>query len=118
MILAIYLLSSTPISELLKLPTLVEHYVETKKKTKDITIFVFLEMHYIQGIAKDDDNEKDMKLPFKSTVSSSIFSLSFFTSISFFIIIPKIQFRQKGKKLPHYIFNHFGVFLWQQPMTC
>jgi hypothetical protein len=121
MILSVYLLLSTPLSEFFKLPTLIEHYGETKKKNKDITILGFLEMHYTHGNAKDDDNEKDMKLPFKSTFSSSMLSLSFFTSISFFKIIPKIQFKQKGKKLPHYICNYCGVFLssvWQPPRTC
>jgi hypothetical protein len=49
-----------------KLPLLVEHYIEHKEKDGNLSLMAFLDMHYTQQDAQDDDHDKDMKLPFKS----------------------------------------------------
>lgn len=52
--------------ELLKLPTLVMHFIEHKSENKNITISEFIRIHYLQGNAMDKDRDRDMQLPFKS----------------------------------------------------
>ena len=62
----IYLISTTELNQLLKLPILVEHYSEHKEQDQKISFFKFLSMHYASGDVKDKDYDKDQKLPFKS----------------------------------------------------
>lgn len=65
-----YLFLTTEFSQLLKLPLLVEHFIQHKAENNKITFFDFLSLHYKTTNANDAD---DMKLPFKS---SSIFITS------------------------------------------
>jgi len=75
-ILSVYLLSTTHLSELLKLPALVSHFDEHKSDQRDMTLWEFFCLHYGRGNVMDDDHEKDMKLPFKSqSVVSSVLSI-------------------------------------------
>jgi hypothetical protein len=79
-LLSIYLLSATELSQLLRLPMLIEHYVEHKAENHDLTIFEFVHQHYCEFHLHQNTNEKDTKLPFKSRNSS--IQLSFFDPIS------------------------------------
>jgi len=64
-LLAVQLLSSTELFELVKLPVLVHHFLEHKEENNSITFADFIYLHYAKsgGINTDDD---DTKLPFKS----------------------------------------------------
>jgi hypothetical protein len=62
-LLFVYLLSSTEVHELLRLPLLVRHYAEHKEQVTEITFWEFLVMHYETDVAHDD---QDMRLPFKT----------------------------------------------------
>lgn len=72
--LTVYVFSATEFNQLLKLPLLVEHYVEHKEENKLITFLEFLHMHYSTAHAKDADYNKDMKLPFKSPSNTIAFN--------------------------------------------
>ena len=74
--LCIYLLSTTEIYQLLKLPTLFEHFQEHKIENLKLTFVQFVYMHYAQDNDHDGDADKDAKLPFKSHSCSS-FSVNF-----------------------------------------
>ncbi len=63
-----YLISFTEFSEVLRLPLLVEHYIEHKDKVADLSFLEFLGMHYKNDVAHDD---QDMSLPFKDCHHSS-----------------------------------------------
>lgn len=118
---AIYLLSATQLSELLKLPLLAEHYLEHKKENKDLTFIGFLENHYKQGVSIDADYDKDMKLPFKKC-NSSVFVTTYFCS---FNSNPEISLSFVSEvtenKISDYNFIYSSVFLasiWQPPKNC
>jgi hypothetical protein len=49
-----------------KLPVLVEHFIEHKEKDKNLSLLEFLSNHYAQDDDHDGDEDKEMKLPFKS----------------------------------------------------
>ena len=66
--LSLYLISTTELHQLLKLPALVEHFSEHQQKDKTITLWKFLCIHYANGNKKDADYEKDSKLPFKTKI--------------------------------------------------
>ncbi len=63
LLLILYLVSTTEIYQLLKIPQLVEHYVEHKGLNSEMTFTAFLKTHY-DNPAKDGDYGKDQKLPF------------------------------------------------------
>lgn len=65
-LLSIYVISLTELHQFVKLPVLVEHFIEHKQLNSDLSLWQFLDMHYAHGDVKDADYDKDMKLPFKS----------------------------------------------------
>ena len=81
LLLSLYLLSTTELNQLLKLPVLIEHYVEHKNLNPEMTLLAFFKMHYDHPV-KDADYKTDRKLPFiiHSTLSL-VFTLN--TDFSF-----------------------------------
>lgn len=63
LLLFLYLVSTTELYQLLKIPELIEHYIEHKELNPDMTITAFLRTHYDHPV-KDGDYGKDQKLPF------------------------------------------------------
>lgn len=53
-------------SELLKLPVLIQHYLQHCKETRSLSVEEFLRVHYLQDNGPDSDFRKDTQLPFKS----------------------------------------------------
>lgn len=60
---------------MLKLPLLLEHYLQHKAENKLITLANFLEMHYATTTVYDDDYAQDMQLPFKAHTEDLCFSI-------------------------------------------
>jgi len=119
--LAVYLLSTTQLSELLKLPMLVQHYIEHKEENKDLSFLGFIEIHYSHGSPKDADYDKDMKLPFKSISYSNISLVSFCTPIPNFKHNLVIFVKNNKLHFSDYSFTYTSAFLsaiWQPPKTC
>lgn len=119
--LAIYLFSSTQLKELLKLPLLVEHFVEHTKKDSTITFLDFLCMHYAHGNVQDADFEKDMRLPFKSAENSLGSSVSFYLPAPVFKQDIVVHFTERKQPFPLYNFTYSSAFLssiWQPPRAC
>jgi len=64
--LAIYLLGATELSQLLKIPLLIEHYTEHKLDNGNLSLLSFMYMHYVGDDGDTTDEQKDQNLPFKS----------------------------------------------------
>jgi hypothetical protein len=60
-------LTQTELHQLFKLPILVEHFKEHQALNRDITVLYFLKEHYICHTEIDNDYQRDMQLPFKTT---------------------------------------------------
>ncbi len=119
--LAIYLLSTTQLGELLKLPILVHHFVEHKTENKNLSFLAFLEIHYAHGSPHDADYDKDMKLPFKTISHSNIASISFCTPIPNFKHNPIVYFQSNKQQFSAYSFTYSSAFLssiWEPPKYC
>ncbi|KMQ70922.1 MULTISPECIES: hypothetical protein [Chryseobacterium] len=65
-----YLLSFPEARQILKFPTLVEHFISHKLRDHQTTFASFLKMHYLEDHGIDADYSQDMKLPFKVQDSS------------------------------------------------
>lgn len=64
-LLGLYMLSIIHPDELLKIPTLIQHYRLHRLIDRHMTLWSFVCNHYAQGDFRDADYEEDMKLPFK-----------------------------------------------------
>ncbi|WP_031527501.1 hypothetical protein [Dyadobacter crusticola] len=63
--LTVLILDTTSLYQVFKVPTLIRHYVEHKALNQDISFLDYLSMHYWGDDLNDNDDEKDMQLPFK-----------------------------------------------------
>lgn len=73
------------------MPHLISHFQQHHQQNSEVGIIDFLSMHYFGEDLNDNDDEEDMKLPFKKISSQGHIS----QAISFSKVI---QFK------PHYIF--------------
>jgi hypothetical protein len=97
--LSAYLLSSTELHELFRLPLFVEHFI-VHNQQQDISLKDFIVLHYFSGDIRDADYADDMKLPFKGH-----WDLSSFRSLCF--IIPFTTVRQSGALAFSVEYNHY-----------
>ena len=112
------MLSTTQLSELLKLPILIEHFIEHKQENKDLSFFRFLDIHYAHGNPKDADYDTDMKLPFKTLSNSNITSVCFCSQIPYFKHNTIVHFKTGKQQFFDYSFTYSSTFLssiWQPP---
>jgi hypothetical protein len=54
------------LDQLLKLPALVAHYQEHHERNSQLSVMGFLCMHYWGQDDNDNDDERDMQLPYKT----------------------------------------------------
>lgn len=64
-ILTLTILDTSPLYQVLKVPSLIRHFTEHQALNPDISFFDFLGMHYWGEDLDDNDDDKDMQLPFK-----------------------------------------------------
>lgn len=120
-LLSLHLSSTTEIHELLKVPVLIEHFIEHRSKNQQLSFWDFIFLHYAQGKAKPADYDKDMKLPFKSIPEITC-------SVSMIALIPDVQsskinnFSCQGKqrvcRKDLIVADDFHVCIWQPPKSC
>lgn len=118
----LYLTASTELHQLLKLPILIEHFVEHQSINNNLTFLDFLSMHYSHEDDHDGDKEKDMKLPFKSHSccnETNSFVALVPSQVFTFIAFQTTQVRVKISSC--YAFcttsSHLNA-IWQPPQIC
>lgn len=118
--LLVYLTAYTPFREVLKLPVLVEHFMEHRALNPSISILAFLDIHYMHGSPLDADYARDMQLPFKmvSHTSLSVFAIP---SAPVFFSTALPLYSKKEKPILYnsaaYSFNYHNS-IWQPPRAC
>ena len=81
-LLALVVWVQTPVVQLLKVHTLVEHYYEHKTGSKKLSVADFLYMHYANDQDDPPLHPRDMQLPFKQ-YSPTSFVVVFFAPVKF-----------------------------------
>lgn len=117
-LLTIYLFSTTELSQLLKLPLLIEHFTEHKEENRDVTLWQFLYMHYAMDNGKGTDNNKDKKLPFKSHDNFVSVISNIYTPLFSIVVIPKptnIVEENTFKIADGFLLPSFLSNIWQPP---
>ena len=119
LILSVYLLANTQLSEILKFPILVEHFI-SHHDVNGMSFFAFMQMHYFSDPIKDADYETDMRLPFKS-ISHPVQTATAICATPAFNLTRTIFFRQnKEERYSSYCFLYASPHLnsiWQPPRT-
>lgn len=122
-LLSFYLISTTGLVELSKLPVLFKHYHQHQLWDTETTFFGFMIEHYAESIADNPDYDLDKKLPFKSRVDHS-FAFSLLAppvapfNYHFAVRLEAASSRQcfafpKQRALPSYLAS-----IWQPPKHC
>lgn len=119
LLLIFYLVSTTELYQLLKIPAFVEHFMEHKGENPQTTLASFLKMHYDNPV-KDSDYQSDQKLPFVS--HSCTLALVFTVNPSFTFEIKKLSIKNHQKEINSYdtfIYDKDAVnSIWQPPKNC
>ena len=113
--------STTELYQTLKLPFLIEHFVEHKGQNQNLTLWQFLCTHYAQGDVKDADYEEDMKLPFKThfNINYATFTAYLPTqNLTFPICTPIIEAKVLHGYNPTFLSFSFLSSIWQPPKFC
>lgn len=116
-----YLISSTEINQLLKLPLFVNHFIEHKNRDAQLSLLDFIEMHYANGDVKDADYDEDMKLPFKTHTTCSVNSIFYFTSNNFAELAIKPQNSEEKSYVnchEAFLTSYCVSSIWQPPKFC
>lgn len=77
---------NSSLGELFKLPELMIHFTEHRALNQNIDIFDFISMHYLGNDLNDNDQDRDMQLPFKKISSHFSFQIASIPNLSF---VPK-----------------------------
>jgi hypothetical protein len=64
---SIYMLSFSELHQFLRMPVLIQHFIEHRHQDPAISLLSFLNLHYIHQYVKDDDYQRDNQLPFRHT---------------------------------------------------
>jgi hypothetical protein len=120
-LLTIHLFTATELYQMVKLPLLIEHYLEHKEQKSDLTFWTFLKVHYSDNKLIDEDHDQDMKLPFKSddgciniTLTAVIGCPLSDLVLKPFISEAKTFFSYEESFLP----SSFLTSIWQPPKSC
>ena len=120
LLLSLYLVSTTELYQFLKVPVLIEHYLEHKEQNPKLTIGSFFKIHYDNPV-KDSDYTTDQKLPFVSHEAHFIIVCTPATPFTFQIFgkesNPIIKSKQTFYKS---IFYNKDILnsIWQPPKSC
>ncbi|MBS1739296.1 MAG: hypothetical protein JST88_02025 [Bacteroidetes bacterium] len=115
---SVYLFSTTQMAELLKLPVLIQHFIEHQQEDHSISLLEFLEMHYGQPQPHDNDYARDMQLPFKVPVHSALAYMAYTVPNLMPLTVKSVFFEETHAVTLHhsgeYSFRYLSL-IWQPP---
>jgi hypothetical protein len=121
LLLTAFLISTTELYQILKLPLLIEHFSEHKQMNEGTTLWVFLKIHYSNNDVTYGDYDKDMRLPFKSHDGcvNTVSPTSAPTLYSYKVIKP-VESEINTFKVQYKIFftSSYLSNIWQPPKSC
>jgi hypothetical protein len=71
---SIYMLSFSELHQFLRMPVLIQHFIEHRHEDPSISLLAFLNLHYIHQYIHDEDYQRDQQLPFRHADCSVIYT--------------------------------------------
>src|SRR5687767_6198910 len=59
------MLSFSELHQFLRMPVLIQHFIEHRQKDPSVSLLSFLNEHYIHQYVQDEDYQRDQQLPFR-----------------------------------------------------
>lgn len=88
----VFISVGTEFNQILRLPLLVNHFIQHKNSNHYLHFLTFLQEHYLINHGDDADKKQDDALPFK-TITSNNFTIDFFfTNQLYSEVIPSTEF--------------------------
>ncbi|KQR95635.1 hypothetical protein ASG01_00825 [Chryseobacterium sp. Leaf180] len=97
LLIALYLLSTTELYQLAKMPLLVQHYIEHKQLSPEMPLMAFINAHYAHP-ANDKDAGTDQKLPF--VMHAKTLSLVFIVQNKCSLTFQRVIVYHHAQKIP------------------
>lgn len=116
-----YLLPVTAVTELLKLPQLVEHYYDHKTEGNSSSFIAYLFQHYCKEDGTDKDAAEDSRLPFKNSEQVvSVMVVSVKPPDTFCMLPVVLPLVKKVYKISNddFISSQYLNAIWQPPRNC
>ena len=115
-----YFFASTEAKQLFKIPVIFQHFAEHLQENNHLSLLDFLDMHYMHGSPYDQDYDRDMKLPFKT--SGDVFSFFPITADTmpseFSMALPQTGINSVNKiSTPQDLGTPPTQSIWQPPRT-
>lgn len=118
LLLSSYFFSTTELSQLLKVPVLISHFVE-HQENDNMSLWEYISHHY-GGHEKDADWDTDMRLPFMQ--HSDLLQLTVVTPKNTFTLHPKNNHISSKNKFScdndEFIPSSYLNAIWQPPKFC
>ncbi len=114
LLIAIYLIPSSEITQLLKLPALLEHFMEHQKKDESLSFARFFCMHYHSKHSEDSEHSK---LPFKTHDNCQHHNVVAFPPVQYsntFVYFTALQ-NELSDYYSHFNSTNFQASIWQPP---
>lgn len=102
--------NSLSLQQLFKIPVLIAHFFEHRQRNESITFIEYLSMHYWGNDIDDNDQDRDMQLPFKKAdLDHSI--QKYFTPLSIEILVENFSLESSYTILEsqHHSSSHLGA---------
>lgn len=68
----ILLVNNISLGQVYKLPVLINHFIEHQQRDGKVTFLDFMSMHYWGKDIDDNDQDKDMQLPYKNFSNNTV----------------------------------------------
>lgn len=118
LLLALYLLTATEFKQLFKIPVLVQHYQEHKAHDAGLSFAGFLYMHYAGDDKNENDQDRDMQLPFKSCDGPSALNLQLIPPSQPIVLgTVAVMYSPLVLAQPFYFNSNHLSSIWQPPKS-
>ncbi len=119
LLIAIYFISATGLSELSKLPLLQLHYQQSKHSIPELTFGEFLVMHYLTDDNNSKDDAQDRNLPYKSIEACFLVSAATIATGTTDVVIKSTYYFEKS--IPFYsttfVSSSYQNMVWHPPKS-
>jgi hypothetical protein len=117
--LVVLFLAQTPVQQILKLPVLIEHYIEHRAANSGISFLHFIKLHYFSGNLRYGDYDRDQQLPFRAN-DVIVMSSTMVLPGQIILAAPSLGFKEKNYVLLKTtgLPSLHSFDIWQPPRSC
>lgn len=119
LLLALYVFTATECRELLKLPVLIEHFTEHQTKNSKLSLFDFINQHYLSLEKHGTEDAHDHALPFKAHENCHSIAMAVAGIPEQPVSIDPHVFNVASSinLQPNFLYTSYSASIWQPPKS-